>query len=171
MAKTDYAVAEIVRQLEHVFNSDRARPVGGLTGECQLRPGMVLPPADNFGDCESMLFLIAQSRFKTESFPSAVIASNCRGRLVAEFTAGVIRCSQALGYDGGLPSAETMASEFATQEDDKDRLWFALCQAGGALVEDDRAVNVGFGPVEVLGPEGGSVAVYQQIIIELRKTR
>lgn len=170
MAKTDYAAAALVKWMDKAFNDEEAPPAGGLSGGCQLRPGMGLPALDAFDDCV-LAWVMAGQRGKTEAFPTMMDYTQCQGRAVWEFSVGVARCSTALGPDGYLPDIPTMESEFAVQEDDKDRLEAATCQAVAELKKHNRLMNVALGPVEVYGPAGATVAVFRTVIIEPVKGR
>ena len=166
MALTDEVATALIKAMDDVFNNKDTVPVGGMTGETQLRPGQNLPALDNFGDC-SLAWVMAQSRFRTESFPVGAVADSCQARRVVEFSVGVARCSEALGMGGSLPTVDIMAEEYAVQEDDKDRVEWAVCRAASKLKRDGIVRNVGYYPVDVYGPEGGTVAVYQSVVFEL----
>lgn len=166
MARTDRVAECLARWMDKAFDNEEAPPVGGVSGGVELRPGVSLPALDNFGEC-SMAWVMAGMRYRTEVFPTPVESSVCGGRLVCEWTVGVARCSEALGEGGVLPSRETMEGEFAVQEDDKDRLWWATCGAARELEREGVVVNVAMWPVEVYGPEGATVAVYRSLAFEL----
>ena len=168
MAKTDHAAAALVKWMDRAFNDDDAPPAGGVSNGCQLRPGMGLPALDNFDDCV-LAWVMSGQRGKTEAFPTMMDATQCNGRPVWEFSVGVARCSDALGDAPYLPSIEQMESEYAVQEDDKDRLEAATCRAVRELQDANRVQNVALGPVEVYGPAGATVAVFRTIIIEPTK--
>lgn len=165
MASTDTFAATLVEFMDKAFNNKEAPPVGGLGGLCQLRPGVALPALDNFGEC-SLVWVMAGTRFMVDSFPTPADFVQCGGRATTEFTLGIARCSTALGEGGQLPTLEDMEAEYARQEDDKDRLEWATCRAKKHLEGTGAALNVALTPVEVYGPEGGTVAVYRSIIIE-----
>lgn len=166
MARTDVVAEALTRRMDHYFNNPEMVPVGGLTGAAQLRPGMGLPPLDAFGEC-SLPWVMAGVRGLSESFPVLDVSADCRGRLVAEFSVGVARCSVALGEDGSLPSLETMEAEYARQEDDKERLWMATCTAMKELADEFKIKDAALGQIDVHGPEGGTVAVYRTIMVAL----
>lgn len=166
MARTDRVSEALVRRMDHYFNNADMPPVGGLAGGTQLRPGMGLPPLDAFGDC-SLPWVMSGVLGVTTSFPTLDVSSDCRGRIMAEFSVGVARCSVALGDNGELPSLETMEAEYARQEDDKDRLWLATCTAMKELADDFQIKDYALGQVEVHGPQGGTVAVYRTIMVAL----
>lgn len=158
---------ELLGLMAEVFNpADEARtPVGGAVVP-EFRPGENIPALDAFGEC-ALAWVTAGSRWRTSSFPAVDPAVVCGGRRVGSFVVGVARCSVALDDGGQLPSQEQMAHEFGVQEDDKDRLELVACQARRRLVNRGVALNVGWDPVMVYGPEGGTVAVYVQITVEL----
>lgn len=168
MAKTDRLVATILESLRNFFTNTEHPPVGGVTGQPQLRSGNGIPALDNFdGDC-ALLFLSVTSRFRTTEFPNqTVTAVNCGTSLAVQVQIGVSRCSQALTWNGGLPDAETMAAEFDAQEDDADRLDRAFCVAAKAAQR--AGVILDWTPIsaEVLGPEGATVAVVAQALFHL----
>ena len=167
MARTDAAAAALVKWMDRAFNDPDIAPAGGLSGGCQLRPGMGLPALDNFDEECSLAWVMAGVRGVTEAFPTMSDVASCRGRTVVEFSVGIARCSTALGIDGMLPPLDVMEREFAVQEQDKDRLHTATCRASAELQEAGKATNVALLPIEVYGPEGGTVAVYRTVIIEL----
>lgn len=169
MASTDVFSAELVKWMDKAFNDKRSAPVGGLGGPCQLRPGVSLPALDNFDDECSLVWVMAGTRFNVDTFPTPSDVMRCGTRPTLEFTVGVARCSFALGEGGALPSLEEMEAEYARQEDDKDRLEWAMCKASAALQGNGEALNVALSPVEVYGPEGGTVAVYRSIVVEKGK--
>lgn len=166
MARTDRASAALVKWMDLAFNDSDNAPAGGLSGGCQLRPGMGLPALDNFEEC-ALAWVMSGVRGVTESFPTMSETPGCKGRTVVEFSVGIARCSNALGSDGYLPSIEDMEREYAVQEQDKDRLHTATCRAAGELERGQWATNVALLPIEVYGPEGGTVAVYRTVMIEL----
>lgn len=166
MARSDVVAETLVRWMDRAFNDDAAPPVGGLSGGAQLRPGVSLPALDNFDEC-SLAWVMAGMRFNTETFPTPTEVSRCGSRLVLEFTVGIARCSVALGDGGVLPSLDQMEAEFAAQEDDKDRLWKATCVAAKELRDSGAVINTALYPVEVYGPEGGTVAVYRSLMFEI----
>ena len=170
MSKTDHVSAALVKWMDRAFNDDDAPPAGGVSGGCQLRPGMGLPALDNFDDCV-LAWVMAGQRGKTEAFPTMMDYTECQGRPVWEFSVGIARCSTALGEGGYLPTVEEMESEYAIQEDDKDRLEAATCRAVAELKNDNRLLNVALGPIEVYGPAGATVAVFRTVMIEPVKGR
>lgn len=170
MAKTDNVAAALVQWMDRAFNDEDKAPAGGLSGGCQLRPGMGLPALDAFDDCV-LAWVMAGQRGKTEAFPAMADYTQCNGRPVWEFSVGIARCSTALGEGGFLPDIPTMEGEYAVQEDDKDRLESATCRAVAELKKDNRLLNVALGPVEVYGPAGATVAVFRTIIVEPTKGR
>lgn len=170
MATTDAVSAALVGEMDRLFNDPDAPPPGGVVGPTQLRPGMGLPALDGFDEC-ALAWVMSGVRGKTETFPAMSDAPGCRGRTIVEFSVGVARCSVALGYDGQLPTVEEMEAEYALQEDDKDRLAAATCRAAKQLEDGGYATNVALLPIETYGPEGGTVAVYRTIMIELGKRR
>lgn len=168
MSKTDHVSAALVKWMDLAFNDADAPPAGGVSDGCQLRPGMGLPALDAFEDCV-LAWVMAGHRGKTEAFPTMADYTGCKGRPVWEFSVGIARCSVALGEGGYLPPIEQMESEYAVQEDDKDRLEAATCRALAELKDENRVLNMALGPVEVYGPSGGTVAVYRTIIVEPTK--
>ena len=167
MARTDRLVIELVELLALGFTNTDKPPVGGTTGPPQVRAGDGIPALDGFDDC-TLLWLNITNRYRTDNFPDQQIRNTSCGTAVAvHVQVGVARCSQALTHTGGLPSAETMAAEFAAQEDDADRLDTTLCVAGARL---EKAGHIlGWVPVstDVIGPEGGTVAVVAQAAFHL----
>lgn len=156
--------------LEDVFNRPDAPPLGGVTGPVEYRPGLLIPALDQWGDC-SMLWLTAGRRWRSSTFPATGDVQDCRGQLVLEATVGVSRCSTAFGDErGNAPSAETLAAEMDVQEDDKDRLEVAVCRAMGRLREERHIGAWSRGPVEVQGPEGGTVAVYVTLTAQMTRS-
>lgn len=170
MARTDHLIAELLDHLRDAFNSDENPPRGGVTGTPQLRAGDGIPALDNFGaDC-ALLFVNITRRYRTTSFPEATVSTaRCGAGMAVELQVGVARCSQALTHTGGLPSAEVMAAEFATQEDDADRLDAVLCRLGNSA--DDAGIIHDWLPtgLDVIGPEGGTVAVVAQAVFHLAR--
>ena len=140
MAVSDRVSETLVRWMDKAFNDEKVPPVGGLSGGCQLRPGVSLPALDNFEEC-SLAWVMAGLRFNTTQFPTPAETTKCSSRPVLEFTVGIARCSRALGEDGSLPSLEEMEQEFAAQEDDKDRLWKATCVAMRELRDNGLALS------------------------------
>lgn len=158
---------ELLTLMGQAFNpADEARtPVGGAVVP-EFRPGENIPALDAFGEC-ALAWVTAGSRWRTDSFPAVSPAARCGGRRVGAFMVGVARCSVALDDGGQLPSQEQMAREFGVQEDDKDRLELVACKAAQRLVRAGVASNVAVDPVMVYGPEGGTVAVYVTVTVEL----
>lgn len=169
MARTDTVTAALVKWMDAAFNDEERPPAGGLSGGCQVRPGMGLPALDNFDTC-TLAWVLAGMRGVTSSFPVMDDAPQCGGRMVVEFSVGIARCSTALGDQAGfLPTREQMEAEFAVQEDDKDRLWSATCRAVSELKESYAVTNAALLPIETYGPEGATVAVHRSLILELGK--
>lgn len=170
MARTDRLIVALLDQLRAAFNDPAKPPRGGITGQPQLRAGDGIPPLDNYGDGCSLLFVNVTRRYRSTSFPEATVeSSRCRAGMVVELQIGVARCSQALTANGGLPSPETMAGEFATQEDDADRLDAVLCRLGSAAEDADIIHDWLPAGTEVVGPEGGTVAVIAQALFHLTR--
>lgn len=164
MAHTDLVAASLVKHMDAAFNDPQSPPVGDLAGPTQLRPGWGLPALDNFEDC-AMAWVLAGTRSRTQSFPTISDVVRCDGSRLWEFSVGVARCSVALEEGARLPSLETMEAEYATQEDDKDRLEYAVCQAMDDLGRRNIIANYAFGPVEVYGPQGATIAVHRTILV------
>lgn len=170
MSRTDKLIVALLDQLRDAFNDPAKPPRGGVTGHPQLRAGDGIPPLDNYGSDCSLLFVNVTRRYRTTSFPEAnVTTARCGTAMVVELQVGVARCSQALTTTGGVPSPEVMAAEFATQEDDADRLDAVLCRLGSSAEDADiidQWLPVG---TEVVGPEGGTVAVIAQAVFQLNR--
>ena len=155
---------------EELFTREDAPPLGGVTGPVEYRPGLLVPALDNWGPC-SMLFVTAGRRWVSNTFPGLTEHQTCAGSPVLEVTVGVARCSSAFGDEhGNPPSADTLGRELDVQEDDKDRLERAVCVAMARLREQRHVSNWSRGPVEVQGPEGGTVAVYVTLLVQMTKT-
>lgn len=164
MARTDHISAALVGWMDKAFNNPDKPPVGDLSGGAQLRPGVGLPALDNFDDC-TMAWVMAGTRGKTDAFPTMADYTQCGAQPVYEFLIGIARCSEALGEGGRLPDLDTLESEFAVQEDDKDRLEIASCQAVKELQADNRIIDYALAPIETYGPMGATVAVYRTILV------
>lgn len=170
MARTEPLVGLLLEHLNAVFNDPGRPPRGGLTGPPQARAGDGVPPLDNFGTDCALLWVNVTRRYRSTSFPEANVATiSCGAGLVVELQIGVARCSQALTASGALPSAETMAAEFAAQEDDADRLDAVLCAVGEAADDADLIHQWLPAGAEVIGPEGGTVAVIAQAVYHLSR--
>lgn len=170
MARTDRLIVALLAQLREAFNDPAKPPRGGITGPPQLRAGDGIPPLDLYGDDCALLWVNVTRRYRTTSFPEATVDTvRCGASMVVELQIGVARCSKAFGLNGRLPSPETMAAEFATQEDDADRLDSVLCRVGSAA-EDDNIIHDWLpAGSEVIGPEGGTVAVVAQALFHLNR--
>ena len=156
--------------LEQSFNDPEKAPLGGVTGPVEYRPGLLVPALDNWGTC-SMLWVTAGRRWRSTTFPGMTEHQTCQGQPVLEVTVGVARCSTAFGDEhGNPPSPEMLAAEMDVQEDDKDRLEIAVCSAMRRLTGDRHIANWSRGPVDVQGPDGGTVAVYMTIMAAMTKT-
>ena len=156
--------------LEQSFNDPEKAPLGGVTGAVEYRPGLLVPALDNWGTC-SMLWVTAGRRWRSTTFPGMTEHQTCQGQPVLEVTVGVARCSTAFGDEhGNPPSADTLGRELDVQEDDKDRLERAVCVAMARLREERHMANWSRGPVEVQGPEGGTVAVYVTLLVQMTKS-
>lgn len=171
MARTDRLVVALLEQLREAFTDPAKPPRGGVTGPPQLRAGDGIPPLDNFGDDEcALLWINVTRRYRTTSFPEATVdTARCGSGMVVELQIGVARCSKALDDRGGIPSAETMAAEFAAQEDDADRLDSVLCRVGSVTEDADIVDQWLPAGTEVIGPEGGTVAVVAQALFHLNR--
>ncbi|MCD2263670.1 hypothetical protein K3888_13270 [Dietzia aurantiaca] len=170
MARTDRLIVALLEQLREAFNNEAKPPRGGVTGPPQLRAGDGIPALDNFGKDCALLFVNVTRRYRTTSFPEATVSTaRCGAAMAVELQIGVARCSQALTHTGGLPSAEVMAAEFATQEDDADRLDAVLCRLGNAAEDADLIHDWLPTGTDVLGPEGGTVAVIAQAVFHLAR--
>lgn len=171
MARTDRLVVALLEQLREAFTDPAKPPRGGVTGPPQLRAGDGIPPLDNFGDDDcALLWINVTRRYRTTSFPEATVdTARCGSGMAVELQIGVARCSQALDAAGGLPSPEVMAAEFAAQEDDADRLDSVLCRVGSAAEDADIIHDWLPAGIEVIGPEGGTVAVVAQALFHLNR--
>lgn len=170
MARTDRLIVALLEHLRDAFNDPAKPPRGGITGPPQLRAGDGIPPLDNYGEDCSLLFVNVTRRYRTTSFPEATVdTARCGAAMVVELQIGVARCSQALTVRGGIPSPETMAAEFATQEDDADRLDSVLCRVGSTAEDADIIHDWLPAGTEVIGPEGGTVAVVAQALFHLNR--
>lgn len=145
--------------LDARFNDATRPPLGGVPGPVEFRPGLNVPALDNWGTC-SMLWVTAGRRWRSQTFPVSAEGQRCEGGTVLEVTVGVARCSNALGELGDPPTVEHMAQEMDVQEDDKDRLEAAVCSALNGLRRDLHVTDWARGPVDTIGPEGGTVAVF-----------
>lgn len=169
MSRTSAVTALIGHELNTVFNDADNPPQGGVTGELEFRPGVLVPALDNWGTC-SLLFLTTGGRWRTDQFPTVMDAGRCGGMYLTEVTVGVSRCSNAFGDSrGNPPPPGQTAAEFEVQEDDKDRLEIALCRAMGRLQEQGLIDQWSRGVMHTQGPEGGTVAVYCTVIVAITK--
>lgn len=159
MARTDRLVATCLEGLRLLFTNPDSPPYGGVTGQPQLRAGDGIPPLDNFDEC-TLLWLNITQRYRSTRFPEQAVANaHCGTGVVVQVQIGVARCSEALDYVGGLPSPDTMAAEFYAQEDDADRLDRVLCVAAKQARDADLIHDWAPMSTDVVGPEGGTVAV------------
>lgn len=168
MARSDRLVATLLEALRVLFTTDGENaPVGGITGQPQLRAGDGVPALDNFDEC-SLLFLNITGRYRTTQFPQQAIENaHCGTSFVLEVQIGVARCSVALDYAGNLPDAATMEAEFNAQEDDADRLDRALCVTAREAQRNNIIHDWAPQATEVVGPEGGTVAVVSKALFHL----
>ncbi len=170
MSRTDRLIVALLEQLRAAFTDPAKPPRGGVTGPPQLRAGDGIPPLDNFGSDCALLFINVTRRYRTTSFPEATVdTARCGAGMAVELQIGVARCSQALTTSGGLPSPEVMAAEFATQEDDADRLDAVLCRLGSAAEDADIIHDWLPAGIDIIGPDGGTVAVIAQALFHLNR--
>lgn len=169
MSRTSSVTAMLAFETNKVFNDDTKPPVGGVTGELEFRPGVLVPALDNWDTC-SLLFLTTGGRWRTDQFPAVQAVGGCSAMYVAELTVGVARCSQAFGDSRGNPPGPGVTSaEFEVQEDDKDRLEIALCRAMARLRDQGLIEHWVKGVTHTQGPEGGTVAVHATVTVSITK--
>lgn len=159
MARTDSLTAEIMAAMRCMFIDQT--PVGGAPAVIERRAGEGIPPLDLFGGCAPLAWVQIRARQRTTSFPAVTVPGNpCTAPIMVEVVAGIARCTTAFGdAHGGAPSPDVLAAEFEAQEDDADRLDRALCIAATAADDADLIHAWAPGPIEVLGPEGATIAV------------
>lgn len=168
--KSTVVIGALGAALDERFNDADAPPLGGVAGAVEYRPGLLVPALDNWGTC-SMLFVTAGRRWLSKTFPALTEHQTCAGVPVLELTVGVARCSSAFGDENGNPpSPDTLAGEMDVQEDDKDRLEAAVCSAMKRLRDDHHVSAWSRGPVDVQGPEGGTVAVHVTLLVQLTRS-
>lgn len=170
------SIIHLIRAMRQVFNPTAPTPpVGGGTEHVRFFAGDQMPTAavdmhrEGCGCGEPLLWVRLVQRYRTTppQFPNPVVlADSCITDLVPaiELEVGVMRCAVVKEE----PEWCDYEKEASVSLDDSWRVEAAMCRAMDCAVNEQDAKKTAVGNVVPWGPQGGVIAVYGTVWVQLK---